>query len=762
MRDELEPVRLGQQVYGQDVAEGGRHPPELFELHARSLLDRVKRPGAPYSPTVDGVWEAVRTRTDYAALVPRPRTDIERADLRKRDGTPYTVLKNPAGDSGAGTYVRLEGPDVELYELMDGRRTTSEIIVAYLERKGVFALDRLARLTAALGVNGFFGEQRLDAYRRPRIRRARRDPIVRMSGWLRRLVVWNIATWNNAEGFVDVLYRAGGGLAFTRAGATVVLAFSLFGLGVWLREFTSPRHQLFTVEGSFLLGLLALILLQVLAITVHEAGHALAIRHYGRRVRQLGVALYYLFPCVYVDSTDMTLASRRQRVVVSLAGPLAGVAVAGACALVAAAQPETLPGAIAFKAATLLVFQFVINLLPILELDGYHVLVDALDVPLLRQRALGFVRGGLTRKLRRRERWSRAELGLALYGVLAIAVSLVTLGFSLWIWESRLQVAARELLRGGVFGVAVLALLVVVFVGPLLLALVARLVGLGRTAMRTVAARRRQAHENVIAERVALLDRIRFLRGLPRPALAAIADHLVEERFAAGDIVVTYGEPGDRFYLVRSGRLEVLLADGEPKGAMIVPGEGFGELALLDRVPRSATVRATEPTELWSLDRGHFHRWVAERYEVAGRIRASVDERDTLARLPFFRGLDAMELTRIAARMRTERVSAGDAVFAEGERADRYFVIRSGEAEIRSADGGSRRIGPGEGFGEMGLLYGRPRGATVVAATDLVLSAIDRADFGALVRASGETVGEFRARTAHYLGAGLAGAVGGG
>ena len=83
---------------------------------------------------MDGVWEAVRTRTDYAALVPRPRTDIERADLRKRDGTPYTVLKNPAGDSGAGTYVRLEGPDVELYELMDGRRTTSEIIVEYLER----------------------------------------------------------------------------------------------------------------------------------------------------------------------------------------------------------------------------------------------------------------------------------------------------------------------------------------------------------------------------------------------------------------------------------------------------------------------------------------------------------------------------------------------------------------------------------------------------------------------------------------------------
>ena len=147
---------------------------------------------------------------------------------------------------------------------------------------------------------------------------------------------------------------------------------------------------------------------------------------------------------------------------------------------------------------------------------------------------------------------------------------------------------------------------------------------------------------------------------------------------------------------------------------------------------------------------------------MAGRIRASVDERDTLARLPFFAGLDAMELSRIAARMRTERVPAGDAVFAEGERADRYYVIRSGEAEIRTAAGDARRIGPGEGFGEMGLLYGRPRGATVVAASDLVLATIERSDFAALVRASGETVGEFRARTAHYLGAGLAGAVGGG
>ena len=55
---------------------------------------------------------------------------------------------------------------------------------------------------------------------------------------------------------------------------------------------------------------------------------------------------------------------------------------------------------------------------------------------------------------------------------------------------------------------------------------------------------------------------------------------------------------------------------------------------------------------------------------------------------------------------------------------------------------------------------GRPRTATVVAQTDLSLAALGRKEFGWLVHASGETVGEFRARTAHYVGsAGLGAAV---
>ena len=708
---------------------------------------------------MDGVWEVLRARLDYASLVPRPIDAIVRGDLRKRDGTPYTVLKNPRGDGGAGTYVTLERPDVELFELMDGQRTTTEILVEHLQRSGVFALDRLGRLTAALAANGFFGEERPDPWTSLRRRRAQRDPFVRLSLLLRRLVFWNIASWPNAEQLVEVLYRAGGRLFFTRAGALAVLAFSAAGLALWVREFSSPRHDLFRVGESYVAGLVSLVVLQVLSISIHEAGHALAIRHFGRRVRRLGLAIYYLFPCMYVDSTDMVLAPRSQRMVVSLAGPLAGVTVAAAAMVVVVTTTDPVAASIGLKAATLLIFQFVLNLLPILDLDGYHVLVDALDAPLLRQRAIGFVRGSALRKLRRRDRWTRAEIGLATYGVLAIVVSLSMLVFAAWIWQERVKPVAGELLGTGIIGPVLLALLVLVFIGPIVVALAGRVAGMIRTAIRLAGARRRKRLEAERRAEMALLSRVRFLNGLTPAALAAIADHLVEERVEPGQVVVTVGEPGDKFYLVVSGRLEVLSAPGEVLGGL-VPGDGFGELALLARTPRRATVRATEPTVLWSLDRGHFHRWVRDRFEVAARIRASTEEREKLGSLPFFAGLQPHELMRIAAKLRTVRVAAGDAVLHAGDPGDRFYVIREGTAEVFLPDGlFVREMGPGSTFGELALLFGMPRTTTVTAKTDLTLGALARDDFAALVRASGETMGRFKERTAHYVGAGIGSAV---
>ncbi len=707
---------------------------------------------------MDGIWQTLRQRLEYAMFVPKLMPDLERAALRRRDGSPYTMLKNPHGDRGAGRYLRLEPDDVSLVELMDGQRTIQDILIEELQRRGTFALDRLARLTSALAVNGFFGEEQPRVYQRIARERAERDPLTRVALLLRRLIMWDIARWSNADLAVQRVYRWGGRLLFTPIGAAIVGLVCLAGMIAWVREIAGGQHSLVTINGSFLLGLVALILLQVLSISVHEAGHALAIRHFGRRVRRLGLAIYYLFPCVYVDSTDMAMSSRKARIVVALAGPVGGLTVGALCALVAASDRGVI-GGIAFKAASLFVFQFALNLLPILELDGYHILSDLLDAPFLRQRSMAFARSQVVRKIRRRERWSTGEVGLGIYGVLAIGTSLLMIAFSLGIWRSRMSIAADELIAAGPAGILILALLLVVFIGPLVVALAMRILGWARAGTRASAARARRAQQAILIERAKVVSRVPFLSGLSKAAYVAIASHLEEQRAEAGDAVITVGEPGDRFYLVRRGRLQVIAADGSVLGT-VSPGEGFGELALLDGCPRRATVRAMEDCELWSLDRGHFQRWISERYEIAARIRASSEERSALASLPFFRGLEPQELDRILPRLVTVRVPAGGVVFNEGDAGDRYYVVRQGEAELTAGGRTLGRIGPGAGFGEMALLFGRPRSATVTAVTDLNLAGLGRSEFAWLVKTSGETMGEFRARTAHYVGgAGLGEAV---
>ncbi len=72
---------------------------------------------------------------------------------------------------------------------------------------------------------------------------------------------------------------------------------------------------------------------------------------------------------------------------------------------------------------------------------------------------------------------------------------------------------------------------------------------------------------------------------------------------------------------------------------------------------------------------------------------------------------------------------AGTVVVAEGEAADRFFLIEQGRVEVTQGGRLLRHQGPGEFFGEIGLLRDVPRTATVTAAEDTVLLVLGRSDF---------------------------------
>ena len=101
------------------------------------------------------------------------------------------------------------------------------------------------------------------------------------------------------------------------------------------------------------------------------------------------------------------------------------------------------------------------------------------------------------------------------------------------------------------------------------------------------------------------LSRIGLLAGLPGEQLNKLAGRMAREDVPAGAGVLQQGEPGERFYVLLSGLLNVS-QEGLGDRRVLRPGDYFGEVALAMDVPRTASVRAVTQAVVASCDRATF------------------------------------------------------------------------------------------------------------------------------------------------------------
>ena len=107
-----------------------------------------------------------------------------------------------------------------------------------------------------------------------------------------------------------------------------------------------------------------------------------------------------------------------------------------------------------------------------------------------------------------------------------------------------------------------------------------------------------------------------------------------------------------------------------------------------------------------------------------------------LKKVPLFADLDARELEQISGSMRERRFAAGATVTQEGAGGAGFFVVESGQAAV-SVDGADRgTIGPGDYFGEIALLTGSERTATIIAASDMLCYGMTPWEFRPLVESN--------------------------
>jgi putative ABC transport system ATP-binding protein len=127
---------------------------------------------------------------------------------------------------------------------------------------------------------------------------------------------------------------------------------------------------------------------------------------------------------------------------------------------------------------------------------------------------------------------------------------------------------------------------------------------------------------------------------------------------------------------------------------------------------------------------------------VDGRIVSDVVLHDALRICEFLRAIDLFrtltpaQLTNVAERMKKRRYAEGETIVREGESGEEFFLISDGEVDVVRADHEVARLGRGDFFGEVALISGEPRNATILATEPLDTFVLGKTDFQSAVETS--------------------------
>jgi putative peptide zinc metalloprotease protein len=326
-------------------------------------------------------------------------------------GWPTYVLH----DQVRGKYFHLGWPEFEV--LSRWGLGTPEAIIGSVLRETTVAVDDVfvqdvAKFIQASGLaapSSAEDIQRLDA--------ARRAKDKGIATWLLHHYLFVRLPLLRSDHFITSLERAlRPALRHvpTMLGGLGVAAFPILALQFEAFASTFPEQVSVT-------GLLAFALALTITKICHELGHAVALKHFGGVVPTMGVALLVLFPMLYTDtSSGWFLRSRRQRIIVAIAGIATELGLAALSVLIWAVMPDgAIKTAAFFVATTALVGSLLVNISPFMKFDGYYILADLLNVPNLHERAFAEGRDAIRNWLfgiprpRRRSRLENLLLGYA-------------------------------------------------------------------------------------------------------------------------------------------------------------------------------------------------------------------------------------------------------------------------------------------------------------------------------------------------------------
>ena len=298
------------------------------------------------------------------------RTDSENITI--------VILKN----AELGTYIKTSVEGLFVWNLLDGEHTLQDIALAYFYQFRKLAVESIGNLILHLMQSGFVKTPLLAEY----VPQKKPPRWISILAKLRSIMQFEYSI-HHVDDWITRLYQKGGYLFFTRPAKLIMALITLGGLGAFIAFFPHVGAILKSTSYAWLL----LILVgpaNCIAVPLHELAHALTTKAYGYQVHRLGVGWFWLGPMAFADTSDMWLSGRGPRTAVNLSGIYVNCVFSGLLALIAWCLPYPIASAFIWLVAFSSYLMAFYNLDPMFELDGYYVLMDAVDKPNLRTHAI--------------------------------------------------------------------------------------------------------------------------------------------------------------------------------------------------------------------------------------------------------------------------------------------------------------------------------------------------------------------------------------
>ncbi|MBG87609.1 MAG: hypothetical protein CMO80_12010 [Verrucomicrobiales bacterium] len=250
-----------------------------------------------------------------------------------------------------------------------------------------------------------------------------------------------------------------------------------------------------------------------------------------------------------------------------------------------------------------------------------------------------------------------------------------------------------------------------------------------------VSAGAKESWKPEIESLVEFLESTLLFTELSKDELKNIAEAMKFIPVKPDKLIVRERDTGDLFFMIYRGEVEVLKEDEAGDSVSVAKlsgGDVFGEIALLQRIPRTSSVRSVTKCDLLALNKKDFDRLLVDTMG-AKKIQQLVQVCAFLRRNPLFSGWPSRALIKIANEFTFEDCAVGKEVIEEGRRNEFFYLIYEGEFEVTKAGKEVARLGPGDFCGEISLLRGAPANAQVVAARPTRCLRLDKTGFLDLV-----------------------------